>query len=158
MLSERIRDLRQGQGLSQEQLAEKVGVSRQAVSKWEGGLSVPELDKLLALCDCFGVTMDELTRDEVPGPAPNCDASPNSGPTPDCGETGSGATVSWLGVGLCVLGAVCLLIFGILLLVRPGAAAQLNASSTVTLNGSGAVILLCVGLMVAGMMMILRKK
>lgn len=146
MLSERIRDLRQGQGLSQEQLAEKVGVSRQAVSKWEGGLSVPELDKLLALCDCFGVTMDELTRDEVPGPAP------------DCGETGSGATVSWLGVGLCVLGAVCLLIFGILLLVRPGAAAQLNASSTVTLNGSGAVILLCVGLMVAGMMMILRKK
>lgn len=72
MLSERIRDLRRRQGLSQEQLAEKVGVSRQAVSKWEGGLSVPEMDKLLALCDCFGVTMDELTRDEVPGPAPDC--------------------------------------------------------------------------------------
>ena len=49
MLSEKIYSLRRKNGLSQEQLAEKIGVSRQAVSKWEGGLSTPELDKLSAL-------------------------------------------------------------------------------------------------------------
>ena len=60
MLSEKIYSLRRKNGLSQEQLAEKIGVSRQAVSKWEGGLSTPELDKLRALSECFQITMDEL--------------------------------------------------------------------------------------------------
>ena len=49
MLSEKIVTLRRKHGMSQEQLAEKVGVSRQSISKWEGGLSTPELDKLKAL-------------------------------------------------------------------------------------------------------------
>ena len=60
MLSEKIYALRRKNGLSQEQLAEKIGVSRQAISKWEGGLSTPELDKLKALSECFQVTIDEL--------------------------------------------------------------------------------------------------
>ena len=51
MLSEKIYTLRRKNGLSQEQLAERIGVSRQAVSKWEGGLSVPELDNLRSLRD-----------------------------------------------------------------------------------------------------------
>ena len=58
MLSEKIYALRRKNGLSQEQLAEKIGVSRQAISKWEGGLSTPELDKLKALSECFQVTID----------------------------------------------------------------------------------------------------
>ena len=49
MLSEKIRALRRRAGLSQEELAETVGVSRQAVSKWESGASVPELDKLVGV-------------------------------------------------------------------------------------------------------------
>ena len=57
MLSETIYRLRRQSGLSQEQLAEKIGVSRQAISKWEGGLSTPELEKLIALSACFGVTV-----------------------------------------------------------------------------------------------------
>ena len=52
MLSERIYKFRRKSGLSQEQLAEKIGVSRQAISKWESGTSTPELEKLLALSDC----------------------------------------------------------------------------------------------------------
>ena len=53
MLSERIYEFRRKSGLSQEQLAEKIGVSRQAISKWESGTSTPELEKLLALSECF---------------------------------------------------------------------------------------------------------
>ena len=69
MLAENLYALRRKSGLSQEQLAEKIGVSRQAVSKWEGGQSTPELEKLKALSECFQVTIDELTGNEaVPAP------------------------------------------------------------------------------------------
>lgn len=59
-LNEKILYYRKRAGLSQEALAAKVGVSRQAVSKWEVGDTVPELDKLVALARSFGVTTDEL--------------------------------------------------------------------------------------------------
>ena len=59
-LSEKILQLRKALGLSQEQLAEQVGVSRQSISKWETGQSVPELDKLVILSQVFGVSTDEL--------------------------------------------------------------------------------------------------
>lgn len=59
-LSENIMQLRKAAGLSQEQLAEQIGVSRQTVSKWETGQSAPELEKLLALSRIFGVSTDTL--------------------------------------------------------------------------------------------------
>lgn len=65
MLSERIYKFRRKSGLSQEQLAEKIGVSRQAISKWESGTSTPELEKLLALSECFQITLDELVKEEI---------------------------------------------------------------------------------------------
>ena len=65
MLSERIYQFRRNSGLSQEQLSEKIGVSRQAISKWESGISTPELEKLLALSECFDITIDELVKDEA---------------------------------------------------------------------------------------------
>ena len=60
MLCDTIAMLRRKQGWSQEQFAERVGVSRQTVSKWETGTSVPELEKLVAISRCFGVTVDQL--------------------------------------------------------------------------------------------------
>lgn len=59
-LDEKITVYRKKCGLSQEALAEKIGVSRQAVSKWETGDALPEIIKLKALADCFGVTVDFL--------------------------------------------------------------------------------------------------
>lgn len=59
-LHEKIIAYRKKCGLSQETLAEKIGVSRQAVSKWETGDALPEITKLKALADCFGVTVDFL--------------------------------------------------------------------------------------------------
>lgn len=61
-LSEKILTLRKGSGLTQEQLAEKIDVSRQAVSKWESGQAVPEPDKIVALSIAFDVTTDYLLK------------------------------------------------------------------------------------------------
>jgi len=61
-LGERIMTLRMEQQMSQSDLAEALDVSRQSISKWETDSSVPELDKLVALCEIFGVSMDMLVR------------------------------------------------------------------------------------------------
>ncbi len=65
ILAEKIMLLRKKNGWSQEELAQKLAVSRQSVSKWEGGQSIPDLDKLLALSAVFGVTVDYLVKDEL---------------------------------------------------------------------------------------------
>lgn len=65
ILAEKIMNLRKKNGWSQEELARQLSVSRQSVSKWEGGQSVPDLDKLLALSQLFGVTLDYLVKDEI---------------------------------------------------------------------------------------------
>lgn len=65
-LGQRIQELRKAMGLSQEALGEALGVSRQAVSKWEGDNGIPELDKLIAMSRLFGVTVGELLGVESP--------------------------------------------------------------------------------------------
>jgi transcriptional regulator with XRE-family HTH domain len=60
---EKLQMLRKEKGLSQEKLAEILGVSRQAISKWESGQTYPETDKLIALSEIFGVTVDSLLKD-----------------------------------------------------------------------------------------------
>ena len=61
-LAEKILALRTALGLSQQELAERLEVSRQSVSKWETGQSVPDLDKIVRMAGLFGVTVDELVR------------------------------------------------------------------------------------------------
>lgn len=68
-LNEKILHYRKATKLSQEELAELVGVSRQAVSKWELGESTPDVDKLLSLARAFGVTTDELLSEAEPAAA-----------------------------------------------------------------------------------------
>ncbi len=65
-LHEKIYYCRKKSGLSQEALAEKIGVSRQAVSKWETGDAAPEIGKLKLLCDVFGVTADWMISEDEP--------------------------------------------------------------------------------------------
>ena len=64
-LSENLQFLRAREGVTQEQLAERLDVSRQSVSKWESGASFPEMDTLLKLCDMFHTDMDTLLRGSV---------------------------------------------------------------------------------------------
>ena len=61
-LCEKLYELRRAAGLSQEELAERLNVSRQAVSKWENGAAQPELSKLVELSRLYGVSVDELLR------------------------------------------------------------------------------------------------
>lgn len=56
----KLYELRKKNGLSQEELADKIGVSRQAISKWERAESSPDTDNLIALADLYGITLDEL--------------------------------------------------------------------------------------------------
>ena len=59
-ISERLFNLRKGRNLSQEELANIIGVSRQTISKWETGESTPDFDKILPICEFYGITSDEL--------------------------------------------------------------------------------------------------
>lgn len=86
ILADKIMDLRKKNGWSQEELAHQLGVSRQSVSKWESGASIPDLDKVLRLSQIFGVTTDyllredlepeEIVQDFVPQPIPDVPAEP----------------------------------------------------------------------------------
>ena len=61
-IADRIQYLRKQRGLSQEELADKIGVSRQAVSKWESEQSTPDLDKIIVMSDLFEVTTDYILK------------------------------------------------------------------------------------------------
>ena len=86
-----IYELRTGKGLSQEELAEKVFVTRQAVSRWESGDTTPTMDKLKSLAKIYGVSLDWLCSDaadrELPEAAkPEADRPPDDAPAGKEGE------------------------------------------------------------------------
>ena len=61
-IADRIQNLRKSKGISQEELADKIGVSRQAVSKWESEQSIPEIEKVIIMSDFFEVTTDYILK------------------------------------------------------------------------------------------------
>lgn len=81
---ERIAEYRTKQHMSQNDLADALDVSRQSVSKWETDASVPELEKLVQLCDIFGVSMDVLVRGKVCGEEETIESGGNG---PACSES-----------------------------------------------------------------------
>ena len=120
-LAEKILSLRTQRGMSQDDLAEKLEVSRQSVSKWETAQSTPDLDKIIRLADLFGVSVDQLVRDgERPQPPEPPEAKviyverEKRGLTPI--QT-LGVIVEVTGVGLSLVG-----LMGASVLILPGAA------------------------------------
>ena len=73
---ERLQALRRARGLTQEDLAAELKVSRQAVSKWESCRGYPELEKILYICNRYGVTLNDLFQDEVPAAGQAARAAP----------------------------------------------------------------------------------
>ena len=65
IFADKLIDLRKKNGWSQEELAEKLNVSRQAVSKWEGAQSVPDMSRIIQLSELFGVSTDYLLKDNL---------------------------------------------------------------------------------------------
>ena len=81
-LGQKITNLRKARGMTQEELSEAVGVTRQTISKWELDASTPDLDYLCKLCDLFGVTADDLIR-----PGRETVEATKSATTPTCAPT-----------------------------------------------------------------------
>lgn len=82
-IGEKIYTLRKSNGWSQEELADRIGVTRQAISRWEADSAKPEADKIIELCDLFHVTADYLLRDispEAPSEVPIPDSIPKFSP------------------------------------------------------------------------------
>ena len=80
MLKDNLSVLRNVHGFSQEQIAEKIGISRQAYAKWESGATIPDIEKCSLLADVYGVTVDSLikeTRVEGIGTLPPAPAGKN---------------------------------------------------------------------------------
>lgn len=63
--SDKLKEIRKKEGLSQEQLAEKIGVSRQAITKWETGKGLPDVENIVIIAEIFKTTLDELLRDSA---------------------------------------------------------------------------------------------
>ena len=73
---DRLAAVRRGNGLTQEQFAEQLQVSRQAVSKWESGRGYPEMEKILYICNRYQVSIADLFAEEAPVPAAAVEARP----------------------------------------------------------------------------------
>lgn len=132
-LAEKILALRTERSLSQGDLAEKLDVSRQSVSKWETGQSVPELDKLIKLADLFEVSVDALVREgETPQSAP--EAPPAAAP-----ETKIVYVERRRLSGTQTAGAV-LLALGLLSVIL-GVAVSGNSGTYTAMAGAGMVVL-----------------
>ena len=118
---EKLQALRQHAGMSQDTLAERLNVSRQAVSRWERDETMPETDKVVALADIFGVTTDYLLRPEEQQ-APSEDKPHRSGPAPAERDTISrlgylaktkGYLLGWVLIAWGVLDLVTLALMGL---------------------------------------------
>lgn len=110
---------------------------------------MPEADKLAALSRLYGVTTDYLLLEDAPEPA-EMTVRPGTAPAPKRGFA--------VGLLLCLLGVGGLLLWGLTAAFSPAAAARLDASSAVTLNGSGILAVLCAAALAAGAGLLLRSK
>ena len=120
IFADKLIDLRKKNGWSQEELAEKLNVSRQAVSKWEGAQSVPDMGRIIQLSELFGVSTDYLLKDNIGQAEPSQESAPDS-PIRTVGMEEANAFLKIkednsrrvaLGVMLCILSPVALILLG----------------------------------------------
>ena len=145
MLSEKLYKLRKNSGLSQEQLAEKLNVSRQAISKWESGTAVPESEKLVTISNYFGVSVDYLLKDEEEK-AKDADSNVEENPK------------MIAGIIICIAGIISMIIWGLLSIFSPEASDQISESSMITIDGNGIFLILCVVAIIVGAGLLLKSK
>ena len=149
-LSEKLYTLRKKSGLSQEQLVEQLNVSRQAISKWESGASIPESDKLIAISNYFNVSLDYLMKED----------NEQSKDTPQTEQRKSAQmadrTQRSVGFIICIGGIICLIVWGLLSVLNPTASNQISESSMIIVDGNGVFLILCVVAILVGAVLLLK--
>lgn len=148
MLSEKLYMLRKKSGLSQEQLAEQLNVSRQAISKWESGTSIPESDKLIAISQYFNVTLDHLMKEDSDG---------NLQPVSTDGSNGLSQKMI-AGIVLCAAGIIGLILWGLISIFNPTVSAQISESSMINIDGNGMLLIACVVAIIIGAVVLLNGR
>ena len=156
-LGDKIAELRRQRGWSQENLAERLGVTRQSVSKWESGASVPDLDKIIGLSELFGVTTDYLIKCEGAAEAAPSEAEPADDQhsryvTASMARefielTSTNAPKTALAVALFVLSPICLILLSALselpgAVISEGAAAGLGIAILLIMVAAGVAMLI----------------
>lgn len=154
ILADKIMKLRRQNNWSQEDLAEKLGISRQSVSKWESGTSIPDLDKIIKLSAVFGVTTDYLLKDEIEEMSPLAEYMDDTAEEPlrrvsleEVTEfldivTGVAGKIA-VGVALCILGPAALIAFQSLAVSENGGAPALLTEQAAGSFGLVLLLLLC---------------
>lgn len=146
MLSEKLYQLRKKSGLSQEQLAEQLKVSRQAISKWESGSAFPESEKLIIISNYFGVSVDYLLKDNVEDDAKIVNDEAGKNPK------------KLAGLIMCIAGIVSMVLWGLFSILRPETSNQMSESSVITIDGNGIFLILCVLTVIAGAGLLLKSQ
>ena len=121
---EQLQEVRRRSGLTQEQFAEELQVSRQAVSRWESGRSYPEVDKILYICNRYGVPIGQLFAEEAPAPESGAPQPPQETAQPpknslfvslDSFITNLSPKSKWIGTGILFGAALLALLIGLCL-------------------------------------------
>ena len=114
-MGEKIFMLRKSRGWNQEELADRVNVTRQAVSRWELDSAKPDADKIIALCDLFSVPADYLLRDDYVEPEPVSAPAPEAPKPSALAEAVRKLTLKqWGAVAAVVVGGLVLLVLEIM--------------------------------------------
>lgn len=151
-LSEKLYVLRKKGGLSQEQLAEQLGVSRQAISKWESGKAVPESDTLISISKYFNVTLDFLMKEDDIAVSEPVISKENNQPI-----TNAGREKRILGIVVCISGIVCLIIWGLVSIFITSMSNQISESSMISIDGNGIFLIICLAAIIAGAVLLLNS-
>ena len=146
MLSEKLYQLRKKSGFSQQQLAEQLKVSRQAISKWESGSAFPESEKLIIISNYFGVSVDYLLKDNVEDDAKIVNDEAGKNPK------------KLAGLIICIAGIVSMVLWGLFSILRPETSNQMSESSVITIDGNGIFLILCVLTVIAGAGLLLKSQ
>ena len=114
-------------------------------------MSTPDLEKLIALADCFEISVDELVREKISAQRIQNPADETSLKA-DSPKTGN------LGLVLCSAGALVLILIGLIMVNFPEVSNQVSDSSVITLDGRAIVMLLCAAVMVTGALLVSKGK
>ena len=129
----------------------ELGVSRQAISKWESGKAVPETDTLISISKYFDVSLDYLMKEEnsISENAVSLEVHQT--------EATNKREKRILGIATCIIGVVLLIAWGIVSVFMPSASEQIGTSSMITIDGNGIFLLICLVAIIAGAVLLLKS-